>query len=271
MPTITPPLVDTTTGTNQGKGGDTLTISGSGFTGATKVNFGAKSITSGFTVNGAGTTVTVTSIPVLCSGQVPVSVTVGSITSNSAPFFYIAQPVCNTVTNNQGPAGATSVTLSGSGFLTATGVTFTGVGPATGTFPPTSDTQLTVTTPAHTTPIAGCTDTVSVVVTSAGGTSTPSGSGSQYTFYDAPGTPTVGPASGPVGSGVTIDGTCLVGATEVAFITGTTVVPADFDQVSNTQITATVPNSLVVGTTYDVRVTTPGGQGNAVLGFAVTA
>jgi hypothetical protein len=250
----------------QGHSGQTLTITGTGLGATTKVNFGAKSVTPA-TVS--ATTVTV-AIPVLCCGQVAVSVTSSTnTTSNSMPFFYICTPDCGGLSAVCGPAaGGTSVTVYGSSFLTATGVTVGGTA-ATGTFPPPSDTQITVTTPAHTMPVGACTDTVDVIVTTAGGSTIPVGNLCQYTYYTTPAITTVTPGTGPVGTTITITGTCLLDASDVSFHFGATAVPASFVNVSDTQITATVPATLISGNSYDVSVTTCGGTANAALAFTV--
>jgi hypothetical protein len=72
------------------------------------------------------------------------------------------------------------------------------------------------------------------------------------------------PASGPVGTSVTLTGTNLSGATAVAF-NGTAA--ASFTVVSATQITATVPAGATTGT---IAVTTPGGTATSAASFTVT-
>ncbi|WP_432013368.1 IPT/TIG domain-containing protein [Streptomyces cucumeris] len=246
-------LVDAATGSDRGKAGDTLTLTGSGLGGTTRVNIGRSAVTPTGVAPGTVTAV----VPALCTGQHAVSVTSGNnATSNALPFFLVPQPVVTGLSSSAGPAGAVSVTLFGEGFLTATGVTFGSVGAATGTFPPPTDTALTVTAPAHTAPITGCTDTVDVTVASLGGTSAPSDDG-QYTYYDVPDAVSATPALQVLGRNVTITGTCLAGTTSVVFTNGITSVSTLFSNISATQILAVVP-SLSLGT-YQVLVTTPGG------------
>ncbi|WP_093461067.1 IPT/TIG domain-containing protein [Streptomyces melanosporofaciens] len=108
----------------------------------------------------------------------------------------------------------------------------------------------------HTTPIAGCTDTVDVTVTSLGGTSVPMGSGWAYTFYDAPNADSVTPAAQLSGQNVTIGGTCLLDATAVVLGDGLTQTPPPCEPLP-TQILAVVP--VVLPGAYSVLVTTPGG------------
>ena len=78
-------------------GGTTVTITGTNFTGATAVNFGGTAVTT-FTVNGAGTQITVTS-PEETPATVDVTVTVGpgnsSAISAADQFAYLAPPPGN--------------------------------------------------------------------------------------------------------------------------------------------------------------------------------
>ena len=72
-------------------GGTTVTIKGAGFTGTTSVQFGSVSVTSGITVNAAGTQITVKA-PAEAAGTVDVTVTAGgytSLASASETFTYV--------------------------------------------------------------------------------------------------------------------------------------------------------------------------------------
>jgi hypothetical protein len=71
------------------------------------------------------------------------------------------------------------------------------------------------------------------------------------------------PASGPVGTKVTITGTGFTGTTAVKFA-GTN---ASFAVVSDTSLTATVPSSATSGT---IAVTAPGGTATSATAFTVT-
>jgi hypothetical protein len=256
MPTLTS-LTPT-----QSHNGLTLTLTGTSLSGTTKVNFGTKSV-SPATVG--STTVTVV-VPVLCGGQVNVSVTAGLTTSNSLSFFYIDPPEPSALSANMGPASATSLTVFGSNLLTATGVTFGAVGTGTG-LTVVSDTQLTVTCPAHGAFGGASTDTVNCTVTSAGGTSLPLGAPTQYTYYDVPTVTDLAPTSGSVGDSVTVTGTNLVDVSSVSFTPtgGGVSVQATFSSSSDTNLVTSVPPGLAAGT-YDVQVTTPGGQTAVVAG-----
>jgi hypothetical protein len=140
-------------------GGNVVTITGTGFTGATAVMFGDTAGTN-ITVNAAGTQITVTA-PSRPAGPVFVTVVTPGGTSGpqvAARYTYGALPVITGVSPSTGDLdGGTVVTITGTGFTGATAVTFGGV--AATDFEVDSDTQITATAPAH---AAG---TVSVRVT----------------------------------------------------------------------------------------------------------
>ena len=148
-------------------GGTTVVITGTCFTGATAVMFGTVSVTT-FTVNPAGTQITVVSPA--GSGTVDVSVvgggTCGTATDPGAYTYTAAASVADSMTPTSGTErGGTHVTITGSGFTGATGVTFDGThGTA---FRVVDDTTITVVTPAHDP------GTVDVVVTDPATNATP--------------------------------------------------------------------------------------------------
>src|SRR4029077_7082354 len=72
------------------------------------------------------------------------------------------------------------------------------------------------------------------------------------------------PASGPVGTVVTINGTNLTGSTAVSF-NGTSA--TTYTVTSSTKITATVPAGATTGT---ITVTAPGGPAVSPTAFPVT-
>ena len=227
-------------------GGTVVTIMGTGFAGATAVDFGATPATT-FTVVGAST---ITALSPAGTGAVGVTVTTPSGTSATSPanvFTYYAAPTVTGISPTAGPlGGGTLVTITGTGFTGATAVDF-GTNPATNLMKLLSNTTITVDSPAGT-------GTVDVSVTSPGGTSATSPA-DQFTYQAAPTVTGVGPTFGPAGGGtlVTITGSGFTGATAVDFGTN----PAtDLTSVSATSITAESP----AGTgTVDVTVTTPGG------------
>lgn len=129
-------------------GGTVVVLTGSGFTGATGVNFGYAAGT-GFQVD-SDTQITVTSPP--GTGRVDVRVAGASgfsPTGQTLMWTYGVSanvPVLTSLTPNTGPTvGGTTVVLTGTGFTGATAVHF-GYGVGTG-FQVDSDTQITVDSP----------------------------------------------------------------------------------------------------------------------------
>ncbi|MDB5308070.1 MAG: Alkaline phosphatase [Gemmataceae bacterium] len=147
-------------------GGTTVTITGTGFTGATAVTFGGTAATS-FTVD-SDTQITAAT-PAGAAGAADVAVTTaGGTATATGAFTYVAAPAIAVVSPSSGPAaGGTTVTITGTGFTGATDVTFGGVSGIGLTV--VSDTQITVTTPA------GAVGAVDVVVTTPGGSDTATG------------------------------------------------------------------------------------------------
>ncbi|MBX5442654.1 MAG: IPT/TIG domain-containing protein [Solirubrobacteraceae bacterium] len=149
-------------------------------------------------------------------------------------------------------AAGTQVVITGTNLAGATGVSFGGT--AATQFTVVSPTQITATVPpgAQSGPIT---------VTTPNGTAT---SGTPFQTTPAPTITALSPASGRVGTQVTITGTNLTGATQVSFngIPATGVAVA-----SPTQLTATVPTGAGAGT---VTVTTPGGTASSPSPFTVS-
>ncbi|WP_169813393.1 beta strand repeat-containing protein [Nocardia vaccinii] len=224
-------------------GGNSVTITGTGFTGPATVRFGGTATT--FTI---ASTTQITAIAPAGTGTVQVTVTTSAGTSNGAAYTYSGTPSLTSVSPGQGPtSGANTVTLTGTNLTGATAVTFGTT--AAGSFTVVSATQITAAAPAGT-------GTVQITVTTAGGVS----NGVGYTYVPVPSLTGVSPNSGPPAGGttVTLTGTNLAGATAVTF--GTTAA-GSFTAVSATQITATAP----AGTgTVQITVTTAGGVSNDV-------
>ncbi len=227
-------------------GGMRVTITGTGFTGVSKVLFGATAAS--FTVN---TDKQITAVSPAGSGTVDVRVITPGGTSNAARFNYYVPgpppahvPFIKSISPPSGPvAGGTTVTITGSGFTGASKVLF---GSVPASFKLTSDMQITAVSPAGS-------GTVDVKVTTPGGTSATS-SADRFTYVPAPIVTAVSPTSGPAagGTSVIITGSNFTGASKVLFGT----VAANFTLNSNTQITAISPAG---SGTVDVKVITPGG------------
>jgi alpha-tubulin suppressor-like RCC1 family protein len=104
-------------------GGMTVTISGTNFTGATAVRFGATSAIS-FTVNSASSITAVS--PPATAGAVDVTVTIPAGTSftSSHDHFKFGRPTITNLSPDSGStAGGSSVTVSGTGFAPGTTAT----------------------------------------------------------------------------------------------------------------------------------------------------
>jgi hypothetical protein len=198
-------------------GGTAVTITGSGFTSASTVSFGAVEA-GGVTFESA---TQIKAVSPAGSGTVEVTVTSGGVTSATSPadsFSYTpAPPPPPTVTRvepAEGPAsGGTAVTITGSGFTSASTVSFGAVEAGGVTFE--SATQIKAVSPAGS-------GTVEVTVTSGGVTSATSPADS-FSYTPAPPPPPtvtrVEPAEGPAsgGTAVTITGSGFTSASTVSF------------------------------------------------------
>ena len=195
------PAAPTVTGLNPTSGstagGNQVTLTGTGFTGATAVTFGATAATS-FSVQSA--TQILATAPAHAAGPVNVTVTTPAGTSTTGAgnqYTYVAPVAAPTVTGLNPTSGSTAggnqVTLTGTGFTGATAVTF-GATAAT-SFSVQSATQILATAPAH---AAG---PVNVTVTTPAGTST-TGAGNQYTYV----APVVRPTNDNFGSARVVSG-----------------------------------------------------------------
>jgi hypothetical protein len=247
----TPAVTGVTPNTGSTAGGTSVTIGGNNFSGATAVSFGGVPATS-FTVNTVGT-ITATA-PAQAAGTVDVIVTApGGTTAVVAAdhFTYTAAaaPVVTGVSPNTGSTGGgTAVTVSGTGFIGASGVTFGGVAAA---YTVNSDTSITATAPPE---AAGVVD---VQVTTPSGTSAVvSADHFTYTAAAAPAVTGVTPASGSAagGSVVAVLGSGFTGASAVSFGTAAAV---SFTVVSDGALYATAPAGTAG--TVDITVTTPTG------------
>ena len=175
--TATAPSVSsliTTTGSTAG--GTLVTILGSNFTGVTGVNFGTVPATTyAFLADG----VIVATAPAQAAGTVDVTVATSSgtsSTSSSDEYTYTnaTTPTVSGLDVSSGlSVGGSPVTVLGSGFLGATGVSFGSV--AATAFTINSDTSISVVAPPQSAA------TVDVTVTSPGGTSSTS-SADEYTY-----------------------------------------------------------------------------------------
>jgi hypothetical protein len=238
---------------SSGPVGTVVTISGSGFTGATDVAFGGTGATAYTVDSDVQITATVpagaSTGPISVVGPAGTATSSGDYTVTSSPPPSIAG-----FAPGSGPIG-TVVTISGSGFTGATDVRFNGTSVGAGNYAVDSDAQITAVVPAGA-------STGPVSVDAPGGTAS---SSTSFTVMQSPSISGFSPGSGPVGTVVTITGSGFTGATDVRFDgTGATNYTVD----SDAQITATVPSGAGTG---PISVDTAFGSATSAGSFAVTA
>jgi hypothetical protein len=241
-----PTFTSITPSTGPIAGGTSVIITGTGFTGATKVSFGSTANATGAMTVNNDTTITVTT-PAHAAGAVNVVITTpGGTATGTNAFTYEPLPTFTSITPTYGPvAGGTGVTITGTGFTGATAVI---IGGTAGTgLSVVSDSQITATTPL------GSAGAAWVNVTTPNGTVSASRA---FTYIAAPTFTSITPASGPVagGTSVTITGTGFTGTTRVT-IGGTAA--TGLSVISDLQITAITPSGSI-GSAW-VDVITPNG------------
>ncbi|MFF9126750.1 IPT/TIG domain-containing protein [Streptomyces sp. NPDC014889] len=229
-------------------GGTVVTVTGTGFTGVTAVQFGGAAATS-FTVLSS---TQLTAIPPSGTGAVNVTVTTGQGTSTqTVTYTYVAAPTVSALSPGQGPvSGGTSVALTGTGLSGATTVLFDGI--AATAFNVLSPTRIVAVTPAHAPGAAA------VTVTTPGGTSNPDNPTAYFYYTPVPSLTGVEPPAGPSagGTAATLTGSGLLNATAVRF----DATAASFTVVSATRITVVTPAHAAGAAA--VTVTTAGGTSN---------
>jgi len=237
---------------NSGAPGSTVVVNGTGFLGATLVQFtGANStwLNANFRVDNAQK-ITATVPAGVVTGVVRVT-TAGGTGVSAGSFTIVKYPVIYSFSPSSGPSG-TGVTLTGANFTGTSAVTFTTpTGTASAGFSLLSPTSIRCNVP-------NAAITGKIRVTNAFGTGI-----TDTDFLVAPKITSFTPATGPVGTLVTINGTAFTGTTAVQF----NGVLAEFTVVSATRITAAVP---VGATTGVITVNTPGGIGNSATNYTVT-
>ena len=238
-----PPTITTFT-PDRGQVGTSVTITGTGFTGATNVQFDGADTT--FTVN-SNTQITATVPLGTGSGAITVMTPEGSATSGGS--FQIV-PRITGFTPTRGPVG-TTVTITGTGFKDAVYAYFN---QTRTNITADSDTQITATVPMGAT--SGPIMVVSRYWSWHSDTST-----SNFTVTMT--VDDITPNVAPIGASVVIRGTGFTDASEVKF---NTTPATNFTVNSGTQITATVP----VGTTSGpITVTSPAGTNVSSTSFFV--
>jgi hypothetical protein len=221
-----------------------VTVKGSGFTGATSVNFGAVAGTA-VTV-ASDTQLTVVSPPVSPAGQAVVDVTVvtpvsgTSATGVADQFTYVQPPTVSAIRPPSGPvAGKTQVSVIGSGFLTATGVNFGSV--AAESFAANGDELIIGVSPAGKSGAV-----VDITVTNPGGTSA-AVAGDKFTYLGQPSVTLVVPGSGKSTGGAVV----------AIFGSGFTM--------ANSVMFGNLPARLINVAEGEITVVTPPGQGTVAV------
>ncbi|WKV12688.1 BspA family leucine-rich repeat surface protein [Marivirga harenae] len=217
--------------------GETVTITGTNFTGTTEVNFGGTPATSFSVVSATEITAVVANGS---SGNIEVTTAGGTF---SVPnFIFIPAPGIDSFSPSSAGQGET-VTITGTNFTGTTEVNFGGT-PAT-SFSVVSATEITA--------VVANGSSGNIEVTNVGGTfSVPN-----FIFIPAPGIDSFSPLTAAQGETVTISGANLTGATAVTF--GGTAA-ASFSVNSDTEISAVVAN----GTSGNIEITTPGGTASII-------
>ncbi|MCE2787977.1 MAG: IPT/TIG domain-containing protein [Bacteroidota bacterium] len=239
-----PPVISAFTPAAREVGG-AVTIRGSLFTGASAISFNGVSQPTFTVVNDTAIN---TTVPIgATSGTVSVTNPYGTATS-AVLFTVIPAPTVTSISATSGTFG-TAITITGTGFSWANQVQFNSTNAV---FAIVSNTSITCTVPT------GATTGVITVTNPAGS----AGSASAFTVIGAPTISSLTPATGPVGTNVTIAGANFQAITSVTFNN----VAASYTVNSATQITATVPNGASTGL---VRVVNGSGTGASVGNFTV--
>lgn len=201
-----PALVALSATSGVATGGNTVTVTGSGFIAGTKVYFGSRAATTTVT---SPTSLTA----VVPAGSGAVDVTVRTLVGNSAVVpagrYTYQHPTITSLSPTSGiAAGGTAVIIHGWNF---TGVTSVKFGTKAATYVVNSTEQITATSPSGTT-------AVTVTVTTSQGASA-AGTTTTYTYRAQPIITSITPAAGKTTSGttVTIKGQNLTGVTSVKF------------------------------------------------------
>lgn len=249
--TVIAPAKPVITGFSPGFGsaGTSVTITGTGFTKSTLVQFNS---TSASFVIQDDTTIIATVPNGATTGLISVKDDLGTGTSATS-FVVGVQPAISSFSPDKGNVG-TVVTIKGSGFTGVTHVKFNGKDATT--FKVTDDATITATVPTGAT-------TGRITVSNSGGNAATSATNFTVTTAVKPAITSFTPASGAPGTSVTITGTGFTGTTAVAF---NGVAASVFTVQSDTSIKVTVP---ALATTGLLTVTNSAGTGSSKTSFIV--
>ncbi|RAO65100.1 uncharacterized protein BHQ10_001112 [Talaromyces amestolkiae] len=235
--------------TGPAAGGNSVSLTGTGFTFATQVNFGTTPALSFTVINDTS----ITAIAPPGSGTVTITVTGPTGTGTGVPYTYNPAPVpsITSLTPSSGPiSGGNTVTITGTNLNTVTGITFGSV-PATA-FVILSPTAINITAPAGTAP-----GPVNLTVTSGTFVSPPV----PYTYIALPAPTAIFPTAGVISGGTpaAITGTGLAGTTSVLFGSTPAIITG---VVGDTEVDLIIP-AHAVGT-VPITVITPGGSDSSL-------
>ena len=239
-------------------GGDTITITGGGFLNTTTILLGTSPCSSVTFVNSGQ--MTCVSPAGISGSSLDLQVINPNLNNFTVPdvFTYGVIPTIASISPNAGSTqGGDMVTITGIGFLAGTTVTLDGDA-CTG--PTITSTQITCTTPAHSSGVVDLTVTLpsSLLATSTGA----------YTFDSIPVINTVTPDEGVFSGGtlITIDGVDFINGI-TATLGGSACTTVNF--VNSGQVTCVTPANTV-GTVADLELTNPGVTQAGTLASAFT-
>jgi len=235
-------------------GGNTVTVTGTDFTGATEVTVGDISCATITVID--NNTLTCITPARIAPGPVGIIVTTGGgSTKKSSPFTYILPPVITSISPPfGGTTGGNVITITGLNFKGASTVLFGGLGATL--VKAVNDTTITCKTPVTLT--AGPVD---VIVRTGGG---PSNTFSSFMYITPPVISNILPPAGNKAGGniVTITGTNFTGATSVLFGKAAST---NITVVDDTTLTCRTP--INPAGAFGVIVRTGGGPSNTFASF----
>ena len=220
---------------NVGGAGTSVIITGTNFTGATIVKIGGVTVSS-FTVD-SSTTITAV-VGSGATGIVSVTTPSGTTTSNNI-FTYYPKPTITSFTPTIGIT-STTITITGTNLLETNSVKVGGKDVSSFTVDNATSIQA----------VVGDVSTGTISVITFGGTAT---SSNIFSYYSAPTISSFAPASGTMGSTITITGTNLLEINSINF-GGTPA--ASYNIISATSVTALIGS----GNSGTISLVTPGGS-----------
>ena len=258
---------------DRGETSKTVTLTGTGFIGATVVAFsGTGIIVNSFLVDNSTqitSNITIAWDATLSVRNVSVTTPGGTGTKNTAFTVNAPLPTVTGATPSDGTRGdvGKTVVIAGTGFIGATVVAFSATGITVNSFVVDNGLQITANIDISMVASLGAGD---IVVTAPGGVGT--GIGTFTVYAVATTVSVVSPSEGDRGEtySVSLTGTGFTGATVVSFGDGTDVSSYTVD--SDTHITAIL--DITAGATLGnrtVSVTAPGGTGVKAEGFSINA